>query len=152
MVAAKNPGNRRGRPNSAVPAPVVQLVASSADPEPPESLSGRGAEMWQAVWALGRGFYSTSDAFAVEQFCKLVSLEAELEGIVAEDGPIVPGSQGQPVQNPALRALMDVRKELRAAAKDLALNPRDRTMLGLAVSRGESDMERLLAKRANGRA
>lgn len=150
-MQAKNPGNRRGKPNRAEVAPVVSIVAGASDPEPPEGLGERGTLMWRGVWAVGRGFYAISDAWAVEAFCKLCDLEARLEAQVAEDGEMTVGSMGQPVMHPALKTLMEVRKEIRSAAKDLALNPRDRTMLGLAVSRDESEMERLLAKRADRR-
>ena len=99
---------------------------------------------------LGARFYAETDRAAILDYCKLRDLEAELERFVLAEGTTVTGSQGQEVMNPNMRLLMDVRKDIRAAGKDLALNPRDRVSLGLAVAEKESKLDaiRRLSKEA----
>lgn len=99
---------------------------------------------------LGSQFYQETDRAALLDYCKLRDLEAELESFVESEGTTVLGSQGQEVMNPNMRLLMDVRKDIRAAGKDLALNPRDRVNLGLAVQTEVSKLDQLKRRRAAG--
>lgn len=96
---------------------------------------------------LGAKFYAETDRAAILDYCKLRDLEAELESFVLAEGTTVTGSQGQEVMNPNMRLLMDVRKDIRAAGKDLALNPRDRVNLGLAVQTEVSKLDRIAQRR-----
>jgi P27 family predicted phage terminase small subunit len=96
---------------------------------------------------LGERFYAPSDRAAILDYCKLRDLEADLEAAVTAEGTTVVGSQGQEVMNPNMRLLMDVRKDIRAAGKDLALNPRDRVNLGLAVASSSSVLDDLRQSR-----
>lgn len=149
MTASKAPANRRGKPNG----PALKAVP----PAPPKGPTGRppglcaaGGEWWDELMRLGAGFYAETDRAALLDYCKLRDLEANLEEMVETEGTTVVGSQGQEVMNPNMRLLMDVRKDIRAAGKDLALNPRDRVNLGLAVVSEVSKLDRLKQRRASG--
>lgn len=148
MTASKNPANKRGRPNK----PALKAVAAPATGpgDAPPSLGKAGKDWWAELMRLGERFYAPSDRAAILDYCKLRDLEADLEAAVTQEGTTVMGSQGQEVMNPNMRLLMDVRKDIRAAGKDLALNPRDRVNLGLAVVTEVSKLDQLKARRAAG--
>lgn len=148
MPASKNPGNRRGKPRT----PALKAVAAPATGpgDAPPSLGQAGKDWWAELMRLGERFYAPSDRAAILDYCKLRDLEADLEAAVTAEGTTVVGSQGQEVMNPNMRLLMDVRKDIRAAGKDLALNPRDRVNLGLAVASEVSKLDQLKARRAAG--
>lgn len=112
----------------------------------PASLGDRGRLFWTDLLELGRDFYTDTDRVALLDYCKMRDLEGQLEALVDAEGPTVIGSQGQSVANPNLRALLDVRKELRSAGKDLALNPRDRVVLGMQVKAGVDLLDELRAQ------
>lgn len=144
VTASKAPANRRGKPNG----PALKAVESPAMPtNRPPGLGAAGALWWDELARLGSDFYAETDRAALLDYCKLRDLEAELESFVDAEGTTVTGSQGQEVMNPNMRLLMDVRKDIRAAGKDLALNPRDRVNLGLAVAQGRSKLDEIAARR-----
>lgn len=148
MTASKAPANRRGKPNAALKA--VPESAPAGHVSAPSTLAAAGSEWWDELMRLGARFYAETDRAAILDYCKLRDLEAELESFVLAEGTTVTGSQGQEVMNPNMRLLMDVRKDIRAAGKDLALNPRDRVNLGLAVQTEVSKLDRLKQRRAAG--
>lgn len=148
MPQSKNPGNRRGRPRAALTAVPEPVAAPPGDaPAPPDQLGPTGRAFWVKLMDLGASAYQAGDPIAVLDYCKLRDLEASLEEDVAERGRLVAGSQGQEVLNPALRHLMDVRKEIRAAGKDLALNPRDRLALSILAEQSEDALDALIRRR-----
>jgi P27 family predicted phage terminase small subunit len=145
VTASKAPANRRGKPNRALkPVPPAPPKGPS---DRPTALGSAGGEWWDELMRLGSRFYAETDRAAILDYCKLRDLEAELESFVLAEGTTVTGSQGQEVMNPNMRLLMDVRKDIRAAGKDLALNPRDRVNLGLAVQTEVSKLDRLTQRR-----
>lgn len=150
MPASKNPGNRRGKPRAALAA-VPDASVSSVEglpTDPPASLGATGRAYWSKLIEVGESAYQATDRFvALVDYCKLRDLEADLEADVEAAGRLVPGSQGQEVLNPALRHLMDVRKEIRAAGKDLALNPRDRLALSILAEQSEDALDALIRRR-----
>lgn len=129
-----------------VPEPVV--VPDGEVPDPPDELGETGRRFWSELLELGKSAYTVTDRVALVDYCKLRDLEAELEADVDRAGRLVPGSQGQLVLNPAQRHLSDVRKEIRAAGKDLALNPRDRLNLAILVEQVEDPLDALIRRRA----
>ena len=139
MTASKAPANRRGKPNRALKP--VPPAPPKGPGDRPTALGSAGGEWWDELMRLGSRFYAETDRAAILDYCKLRDLEAELERFVLAEGTTVTGSQGQEVMNPNMRLLMDVRKDIRAAGKDLALNPRDRVSLGLAVAEKESKLD-----------
>ena len=148
MGETKNPGNRRGKPRAALSSvPEPAAVPDGPIPPPPDELGPTGGRYWSDLLELGRNAYTVTDRVALLDYCKLRDLEADLETDVAEHGRMVMGSQGQSVLNPALRQLMDLRKEIRAAGKDLALNPRDRLALSILAEQSEDALDALIRRR-----
>lgn len=144
MTASKAPSKRRGKPNG----PTLKAVKPTTPPtNRPPNLGAAGIAWWDELTRLGSDFYAETDRAALLDYCKLRDLESELESFVLAEGTTVTGSQGQEVMNPNMRLLMDVRKDIRAAGKDLALNPRDRVNLGLAVAQGKSKLDEIAARR-----
>lgn len=82
----------------------------------------RGARFREAVLA-GYEVSTPADAELVEECARLLDLVDDLAGDVESQGRTSTGSQGQPVQSPALVALQVARGELRQSLKALGLPP-----------------------------
>lgn len=74
--------------------------AIMAESAPPPGLAARGAAYWQQV----TGVYLLSDAESAVllETCRTLDRLDLLDAAIAERGPMVAGSTGQPVVNPAL--------------------------------------------------
>lgn len=135
---------------AAVPSPPAIPDGGGPVPSPPDELGPTGARFWTAIMSIASGAYTTTDRVALLDWCKLRDLEADLESDVDEHGRMIMGSQGQLVLNPALRHLSDIRKDIRSAGKDLALNPRDRMALSILAEQSEDALDALIRRRASG--
>ena len=82
----------------------------------------RGARFREAVLD-GYDVSTPADRELVEECARLLDLVDELHADVKANGRTSVGSQGQPVQSPALVALQSARGELRMSLRALGLPP-----------------------------
>jgi P27 family predicted phage terminase small subunit len=137
-VAKKGPApqSRRQRANS--PVGLVVLAGGQLEvPKPPAGWLKQTKDDWA-------DFYSSPQAGAVDSagqatLRRLFDLRDEVERIrrgIKKTGPMVEGSQGQPVVNPAYRVLTALLSEIRQLEDRFSMNPQAAVKLGFAGSGG----------------
>lgn len=137
------PEDRRQRRNQPRRTP---LPRSSVRPLPtaPSGLLVLTRERWRRYWAspVSR-LAETTDYPAVERLFRLSDERERAARRVRRAGPLVRGSQGQPVLNPLVRYLAQCDVELRALEDRFGLNARARLQLGLEVGGAKRSVEDL---------
>lgn len=102
------------------------ITASPVAPPAPEDLGETQAAAWADVWALPVcRYWAPSDMAALERLFRLRQLHDALLACVEAD-PLVAGSQGQMVLNPAARHARTVHAEVLALEDRFFLNPAHR--------------------------
>lgn len=134
MSRAKSPDMRTGHPSAALdsPAPVVH---EGRAPRVPAHLGKAGREVWRTVWTAGQGAYSPeTDRYVILRYCELHDRRAELLAVVAADGYLSEGYNGQPVAHPVLRYVESTERELRSIETAIGFTPEARLRLGIAAA------------------
>ncbi|MFF7990344.1 phage terminase small subunit P27 family [Kitasatospora xanthocidica] len=134
MSRAKSPDTRTGHPSAALndPAPVVH---EGRAPRVPAHLGKVGREAWRTVWTAGQGAYSPeTDRYIILRYCELQDRRAELLAVVAADGFMSEGYNGQPVAHPMLRYVESTEKELRSIETAIGFTPEARMRLGIVAA------------------
>ncbi len=100
-------------------------------PKPPKGLRDAGRKLWRSILADlatagtdedGRGWeLDARELVVLEHAAKQADLVADLERALADDGLVVPGSQGQPRLNAAATELRQSRIALAKLLGELAL-------------------------------
>lgn len=118
---------RRNKPQS----PDLRLVVDEV-PDVPEWMSPKVAEWWSAYWAsdLAAATYAPTNNPALLRLFHMYEEEATIAQLCREE-PMLVGSQGQPVANPAWRILAGLRKEMRLVEDRFGFSPRSRLGLGI---------------------
>ena len=75
-------------------------MASASRRRAPSGLGERGAGFWRA--SVAQYEFSGAEVALLEEVCRCLDRLNSLTDAIAELGPMVTGSQGQPVVNPAL--------------------------------------------------
>lgn len=142
---------RLGNPgHESLPAPETMLPAPrAADPHgnlpaAPDSLGDTGASVWRQALALGDRWIAATDLRLLTRYCEALDEREELQALVAANGLLTTGSQGQDVIHPAYKALKDLDKDLTKYEGLLGFTPADRTRIGVAEVREVSALEAFL--------
>lgn len=135
-------GHPRG-PQKPLEAPLPARLGS-APPPAPEHLGELGAAVWEALWDQGRDVYRPTDSFILDRYCSLQERRAELLAIIAREGWMTVGSQGQQVPHPAARLLESFEKEMVRLEDRLFLNPDARIRMGVFVEEKRSKLDAFL--------
>jgi P27 family predicted phage terminase small subunit len=132
--------DRRQRTNTAVLRNDVPL----SKPPMPGGLLTSTQELWTCFWnsPLARAIEPQSDAPAILRYFSLLD-ERERLYRVFKRKRIVRGSQGQPILNPAGRALHGFDAELRQLEDRLGLTPRARLQLGIQLTEAARSLAEL---------
>lgn len=131
-----NPGKRP------LPEPViVKGRVGLVKPELPEHAS----ELWdEIVPALeGVGIVDAIDRAMLETLCHQYQRVCEARAVIAKEGLMARGFNGQPVEHPAVRTERAAATELLRYAEHYALTPIARTRLGLAELARRTQAEEL---------
>ena len=130
----KKPADRRQRRGTRD----LKVVPVEIEPAPPfpSALVDSGGDLevrWKRLWEseLGQQWDRVTDMAGVERLFSLYGLRAVAQEAVDEEGPVVAGSQGQPVSHPMLQRMKDFDGEIRQLEDRLGLSPKARTNLGL---------------------
>lgn len=171
MVGRASGRDSGGRP---LPEVVVELPSASSVPEVPAELetvrtagvcsyaeaTGGGCEVcreevavaaWREVWTHGHAWLSMArDRRVLIRLCLAYAEEAHLRVTLLEDGPFVKGQRGGVVAHPAVSMLRMLQVQITKWEGLCGFNPSDGGRIGIKVSRtrGKSDLERLLERRA----
>lgn len=70
---------------------------------PPGGLEAAGRQVWTSM--MNAAIFDTAEAIVLETACKTADVIARLEGVVALEGVLAAGSQGQQRVHPALAEL-----------------------------------------------
>lgn len=142
---AEPQGNAKQSLKPAAPEP-VNLVTQELPPEPAH-LTRSGKAVWRSVWAAGGDSYSVvTDAYVIERYATLHVRRDELMTMLADEGMVSVGSQGQQVLHPAARFLSDVESSLSKLEDKLGLNPESRLRLGISAIEKETKLDQFLSK------
>ncbi|MFB7675587.1 phage terminase small subunit P27 family [Kitasatospora purpeofusca] len=134
MVRAKSPEQRTGHP-SAAQNEAAPVVYEGRAPRVPAHLGKAGKEAWRTVWSAGQGAYSPeTDRYVILRYCELHDRRAELLAVVAADGLMSEGYNGQPVAHPMLRYVESTEKELRSIETVIGFTPEARMRLGIVAA------------------
>ncbi|MFF2039386.1 phage terminase small subunit P27 family [Kitasatospora sp. NPDC058170] len=134
MTRAKSPEQRTGHP-SAAQSEAAPVVYEGRAPRVPAHLGKTGKEAWRTVWSAGQGAYSPeTDRYVILRYCELHDRRAELLAVVAADGLMSEGYNGQPVAHPMLRYVESTEKELRAIETVIGFTPEARMRLGIVAA------------------
>lgn len=111
---------RRNKPKE----PDQRLVVDEV-PDVPEWMSPQVAEWWDAYWTsdLAAATYSVPNHPALHRLFRMYDEEAAMAEL-CKKAPMLPGSQGQTVANPAWRILSGLREGIRGMEDRFGLNPR----------------------------
>lgn len=141
----KHPDKRQRR-NKTTGTLVVLEGGGLAVPEPDEGLSPTLVDEWYAFWDTDVAqAVRESDLPALRRLWSIKDLERRLHASGAKQ-PIVVGSQGQPVANPALKQADALRSEIRQLEDRFGLNPSARARLGLDTTRLQASLDDMAAK------
>jgi P27 family predicted phage terminase small subunit len=138
----KHPDKRQRRN---APTAVLTVIdgGGMAAPAPMEGWQPQTIEKWDMFWSSDVAHaVQSSDYPALERLFRLYDLEHRLHEAGAKQ-PIVVGSQGQPVANPALKQADALRSEIRQLEDRFGLNPSARARLGLDTSKLQASLESL---------
>lgn len=152
----KAPQLRRGKSNpkaTSTSGTLVPLPGGAVVPPMPDHFGPEAQAAWEFAWTAGAGVYvPRRDMRAIVRYCELAQRRADLAAEVDEVGHVTVGSQGQPVLNPALRALMDVEAALDRLEAKLGLNPTDAARLGLTTAAVRTKLDEIRERQARARA
>ncbi|MEU8791551.1 phage terminase small subunit P27 family [Streptomyces sp. NPDC048643] len=134
MSRAKAPELRTGNANTAAEA-AAPIVYEGRAPRVPSHLKETGKDVWRNVWSAGMGAYSPdTDRNVILRYCELHDRRADLLALVAADGYMSEGYNGQPVAHPMLRYVESTEKELRSIETAIGFTPEARLRLGLVAA------------------
>jgi P27 family predicted phage terminase small subunit len=124
--AEGNPGHRP------LPAPVV--IGGKRGLEPPKGMPSEAKKAWESIVPTleAVGVIDTVDAMALEAMCVQWARHKEAGRVITAQGHMARGSQGQPVEHPALASERNAAAMFLRFAEQYALTPVARTRLGLA--------------------
>lgn len=107
-------------------------------PEPPDGMPQSALGPWHALLDdLERvALLDSADAPLYEAFATAVARAREARDAIEEHGLVVEGTRGTLVANPAVRVEMQALTLIRTMADQLAIGPRARASLGIALARG----------------
>ena len=83
-------------------------MAAAKPPSTPHGLGAAGRAFWRQM--VGTFSFDPAELGTLRRLCTTMSETAALEKCLAETGPMIKGSRGQPVVNPMLAALVTHRK------------------------------------------
>jgi P27 family predicted phage terminase small subunit len=110
-------------------------------PQPPADFDDATKKTWRSSLKALRdqGTWQDSDRDALERYCRAVGRARGARTILASEGLIAEGSQGQPVAHPALRIAREAERDAAEYARDLLLTPRSRRIAGVAETSSIED-------------
>ena len=116
-------------------------------PPAPASLGKVGQKLWCQLWWAGRNAYQPeTDSAILERYCSLSERRQELLTLLASEGYVTTGSQGQPVTHPGAKILDSIEGRLGPIEDRLGLNPEARFRLGISSVEQQSKLARFLEK------
>ena len=119
-------------------------------PNPPEWLTNDARDYWGVIidhLAQTEGLLTMVDATVLGAMCEHFAEWLDLHRKVQDEGVVVEGSTGSPVQNPTVRVRDQAWDRFIRAAKEFGLTPSSRANLGVARHEGAKDaLESFLAK------
>lgn len=137
-----NPG-KRPLPDPAT-TKALEPAAPRHLPSPPDHLDERGATTWRHALTLGERWIAETDLQLLTRYCEALDEREELKQLVAKNGLVSIGSQGQEVISPYYKALKDLDRDLTRYEGLLGFTPADRARLGVAEVREQSKLETFL--------
>lgn len=126
----------------------ASVSADFCPPSAPEGLGARGGAFWG--WAVDAFDFDRQELELLAEACRQMDELEALAAAIAEHGPMVGGSQGQPRVNPALAEARNGRAALRRmlAALDLPEVPADGATGASAAAEARAAEERSSRARA----
>ena len=126
--------------------------SSSGGPPPPDGLRPATVARWVLYWCsdVSKLVDRDVDLTALERLFELYDQRALDLEVIAEEGAVVQGSQGQPVRHPLARAVLEYGSEIGRLEDRFGVSPRGRLQLGLTVGAGPSTPEGLSAALVGG--
>lgn len=130
---------RNGHPADAVD---VMVTAIEIAPAPPPGLNSANQDDWLELWSSPmRKTISTTDLPALRRLFTLRNLSDQLHQELAHN-PTVPGSQDQPVANPAGKMAIAVDGEIRQLEDRFGFTPKARLHIGVRIGDVAEAMKR----------
>lgn len=119
-------------------AQVTQLPMATEIPEPPADLQDAGRELWGKAWQRAITWLSPlSDVQAIEHACRL-----------SDDLALARNRYRATLEPQDGRLVVALAKSLSDALASLGFDPSSRSRLGVEVTRNDSAIDKLKAKRA----
>lgn len=113
----------------------------------PSGLKRDGRRLWRVVVELP--WVAVTDTEALLEVCRLADVVAEARADLAENG-MTYEVRGRRYANPAAGVYTEAVKVLSARLGAFGLTPADRTRLGIAEIKAESDFDRLMREKQQG--
>jgi P27 family predicted phage terminase small subunit len=142
--------NPVGHPRTAVskaPKPVIPVVSNA--PIPPAGFDNEAVALWDTLWRLGVGVYAEAHIQTITRYVELTQERRRFRAIIADEGWMVVGSQGQSVLHPIARQLRDVERQMLSLEDRLGLSPEASLRLGLATAEVKSKLDAFLEATGN---
>lgn len=125
-------------------------LARRTKPPAPKGLAGDARKVWDAFWADPVStVVRDAEVYLVRRWAANYARYLNLLAIADKD-PIVTGSTGQQVVNPALTAAMRIEPGLRYDEMQFGFGPKNRADLGISILAGTSTMDQMNAEHAGG--
>ena len=145
MPAHLKPADRRQRRNKKTNVVPFRSVAKAKKiPAPPEKLLKVNRESWKRYWnsQLAQVVEPDTDLPAITRLWTIYDLRERAHRAYRRQ-PMIEGSEGQPVENPAGRAMRSYDAEIRQMEDGLGMTPRARLQLGITFGSAVKPMEEL---------
>ena len=120
-------------------------LANRTKPPAPTGLAGDARKVWDAFWSDPVStVVRDAEVYLVRRWAANYARYLNLLAIADKD-PIVTGSTGQQVVNPALTAAMRIEPGLRYDEMQIGFGPKNRVDLGISIIAGASSVENMNA-------
>lgn len=138
-ATGRTPGTDSGGRQLKPLAQVTQLPMATEPPPAPADLGDAGRALWDKAWARAITWLSPlSDLQAIEHACRL-----------SDDLALARGRYRATLEPQDGRLVVALSKSLSDALSALGFDPTSRSRLGVEVTRNESAIDKLKAKRAS---
>ena len=145
------PADRRQRRNKKTNVVPFRSVGKGKKiPAPPENLLKVNRESWKRYWnsQLAQVVEPDTDLPAITRLWTVYDLRERAYRAYGRQ-PMIEGSEGQPVENPAGRAMRSYDAEIRQLEDRLGMTPRARLQLGITFGAAAKSMGELTWKLAD---